>query len=188
MQNDSSQKRRFTRTLKNFSVTPKGGGFTLIELLVVVAIISLLSSVVMASLTSARGKAKDAAIKEAAIQLQNLMALNYSDSGGYGNLNIPSSGFVKMINQISGCSSVGFSGNHATKAQEICEYIFNNAISNGSYRIAIIGVPLLNASSNDTAFSWIISLNNGNWYCVGSSGKSESATFVNNNPGCWYNP
>ena len=46
-------------------------GFTLIELLVVIAIIGLLSSVVLSSLNSARGKSADAAAKS---NLNNLRA------------------------------------------------------------------------------------------------------------------
>lgn len=46
-------------------------GFTLIELLVVIAIIGILSSVVLASLNTARGKGADAAVKS---NLNNIRA------------------------------------------------------------------------------------------------------------------
>lgn len=58
-------------------------GFTLIELLVVIAIIGLLSSVVLASLNSARLKAQDARRLADMHQVENALALYYSTNGKY---------------------------------------------------------------------------------------------------------
>ena len=63
----------------------KKRGFTLIELLVVVAIIGLLSSVVLASLNSARAKARDARRLEDAHQFKLVMQLYYSGAGDFPN-------------------------------------------------------------------------------------------------------
>jgi len=60
-------------------------GFTLIELLVVVAIIGLLSSVIMASLNSARIKARDAKRAEDIHQIQTAVEMYYNDNGHYPN-------------------------------------------------------------------------------------------------------
>ena len=58
-------------------------GFTLIELLVVISIISLLSSVVFSSLSSARTKARDAKNLASLKQLQTALALYYDKFGSY---------------------------------------------------------------------------------------------------------
>ena len=58
-------------------------GFTLIELLVVIAIIGILSSVVLASLNSARRKSRDARRIADVKQLQLALELSYDTVGTY---------------------------------------------------------------------------------------------------------
>lgn len=57
-------------------------GFTLIELLVVIAIVALLSSVVLASLNTAREHARDARRLADARQIQHALELYANDNGG----------------------------------------------------------------------------------------------------------
>jgi len=58
-------------------------GFTLIELLVVIAIIGILSSVVLASLNSARQKARDAKRLSNLTQIRTALEMYYNDNGQY---------------------------------------------------------------------------------------------------------
>ena len=59
-------------------------GFTLIELLVVIAIIGVLSSIVLASLNTARGKGANAAIKGNLANMRAQAEIFYDASGNYG--------------------------------------------------------------------------------------------------------
>jgi len=63
--------------------TKKQKGFTLIELLVVVAIIGLLASIVLASLTTARQKGRDARRLADLKEIQSALELYYSDHNVY---------------------------------------------------------------------------------------------------------
>lgn len=86
------------KILKNKNIVSRG--FTLIELLIVIAIIGLLSSVVLASLNSARKKARDARRISDMKQMMLALEMYYdkftqypdSDNAGCGGWDTPENG------------------------------------------------------------------------------------------------
>ena len=150
-------------------------GFTLIELLIVIAIIGILSSIVLVSLSSARNKAKDTAVKAEARQFANLIALEFTETGSYTALQ---SGWD---NTASECNN-SFSGNQAATARAACVSIVNK----GS--VMYSG----NQFDNVNRFSVMARLpGTGLYYCIGSSGGTSDQGLVNgtwSQTGCYSNP
>ncbi|MBI3075051.1 MAG: type II secretion system protein [Parcubacteria group bacterium] len=68
---------------KSSSFGGSKSGFTLIELLVVIAIISILASVVLASLNTARQKSRDAKRISDVNQIRIALELYFDDNNGY---------------------------------------------------------------------------------------------------------
>jgi type II secretion system protein G len=81
-----------------FTTKHRSRGFTLIELLVVVAIIGMLASVVLASLGSARAKARDTRRLADIRQVQTALELYYSSNSS----RYPSTGTGNYLANVSG--------------------------------------------------------------------------------------
>src|SRR5690349_11166254 len=75
-------------------------GFTLIELLVVIAIIGILSSVVLASLSTARTKGKDAAAKSSMNSMKAQAELSIDSAGNYPST-ICTAGLASLITAVN---------------------------------------------------------------------------------------
>lgn len=97
----SMQYRKLKMRNTEYGIRNTTRGFTLIELLVVIAIIGILSSVVLASLNTARQKGRDARRISDIKQLQLALELNYDSAQTYPVGNITSLASLVSSNYIS---------------------------------------------------------------------------------------
>jgi prepilin-type N-terminal cleavage/methylation domain-containing protein len=144
-------------------------GFTLIELLVVIAIIGILSSVVLASLNSARAKGGDAAVKANLSNMRAQAELFYDTNSGYSS--------ASLAGTSSGCTTANTLFVDPTITSAI------TAITNASAApTCIVGGGT--ATTKSSAWSMSAPLKtSGNW-CVDSTGASVSGTDSNSDADC----
>ena len=129
-------------------------GFTLIELLVVIAIIGILSSVVLASLNTARNRGADAAIKSNLANARAEAELYYdSNSNSY---NSGTAGANAGVCSTTGANSIGDNVAGATSA--------------GSASVSCY------ASATAWAASAQLKSNTAQYYCVDSAGYASTTS------------
>jgi len=146
--------------------TSKEKGFTLIELLVVVAIIGLLASVVLASMSTARSKGRDARRLADMATIQRALELYWSDNRQYPDVD-------------GACTSTAVCGASGVTNWGTLETKLANYIS-----------KLPRETSSDTTFSYFYDSDTGNTYkdyALATSLESTTNYWRVNNDGGYFN-
>jgi prepilin-type N-terminal cleavage/methylation domain-containing protein len=150
-------------------------GFTLIELLVVIAIIGILSSVVLASLNTARLRGADGSIKSSLSNARSQAELYYDTTGGGTSYDgVCSAGTNNISQQLLGAAkNILSTAATSTISVDTTVYSWNQTVSPWGY-----------AACHDSASGWaaIVSLKspsgaNGGW-CVDSTGAAKESTSL----------
>lgn len=170
----------------------KTRGFTLIELLVVIAIIGVLSSVVLASLNTARLRGKDAAVRSGLQQMRTAYELEFSSSGTYDPLkasHAPNGWFSTSAQ----CQAGNFTGTNAASARSICASIVSAAGPCTSDACLLTGHTSTYAPGVYSIMAYLPGESQragaARWLCVGSGGAtSVTGGDPWSEPGCWGNP
>ena len=134
-------------------------GFTLIELLVVIAIIGILSSVVLASLNTARTKGNYAAVKSNLSTIQTQAELVYDNNNSYG-------------------------ANSSTDACTGTTGMFADATVLGAIRSATSAGGTMKCNSDSTSYAIWSTTSNATW-CIDSRGVSTTTIPATGQKKCY---
>ena len=169
-------------------------GFTLIELLLVVGIIGLMSAIVMSSLTTSRGRARDAFVKRQLTEMRTLMAREFSDNGTYTNLkdNGGSKGPGATCTLGGGA---GLKGSYATNFKSACDALIASMGSNCGTGVCLRFDQPLSSPLRFSIYAYLPEASrlagSDRFLCMGSNGRSSVSTMVGlgtQSAGCYADP